>query len=114
MSTEDVVGFTCQLADGLLAAAVDAVLAVMFAHAYRRSKRLFLLLFAVAAFAAALMHVYGSAQTYGTLTHTALFPRFMTHVIAWSSIVVIPVAGIISFTGSVLLVRFILSQHPKI
>ena len=113
MQTEDVVFFTCKIAIGLLLATLDAVLTVMFAHAYRRSRRLFFLLFAVSAFVSGLMNLYDCAQIYAALAHITIFPRLVLHVIAWTYVSVDPFVSIISFVGSILMIRFVLSQHAK-
>jgi len=49
---------------------------------------------------------------HGINTHDYSLPSAM-RVVAWAYILVSPFAGIISFTGSVLLLRFVLSQHAK-
>ena len=109
----DAVFFTFEIAAAALLGVLSAVLAVMYAYAYVRYRRLFFLLLCVASFIFALTSIYTISMCSLQLTHTSMFSRNAMHLMAWAYIVVSPVAGTISFVGAVLLLRFVLSQLPR-
>lgn len=103
--------FSVEIAAAAVMAVLDAVLAVMFVWAYTRCQRLCFLLLCVATFIFALINIYAAAISYSALTHNTLLPAPTMQLVTSVYIFMNPVAAIISFIGTVLLLRFTLKLY---
>jgi hypothetical protein len=90
---------------------LNVVMAAIFIYAYMRCCRLFFIVLCVGALALAFTDSYAALLIYRALVHADLFPVPITHFLDRVYILVVPVAGLISFVGTVLLVRFTLKLH---
>ena len=109
----DSVFLVFEIAAALLLAILNAILVAMFIYAYVRSRQFCFVLLCAGSFVFGLSMFYTVAICYVALTHTQLIPQSLMRVAAWIYILVTPVAGVVSFIGSVLLLRFVLPLYKN-
>jgi hypothetical protein len=100
-----------EIAAGLIMAVLDAILAITFIWTYTRCQRLCFLLLCAGALIFTLINVYAAAICYSALTHTTLLPTPSMHLVTSVYIIMNPVAAIVSFIGTILLLRFTLKLY---
>ena len=100
-----------EFAAGALGVILDVALAGVFVYAYTRSRQAFFLILCAGSLAFALQNAYGATLVLSGLMHTQFFPSAVSEVLTWLYVAVTPLAGLISFVGTILLVRFTLKLH---
>lgn len=87
---------------------LNVVMAAIFIFAYIRCSRFFFIVLCVGALAFAFTNSYAALLTYSALVHADMFPVTVARFLVRVYILVVPVASLVSFVGTVLLVRFAL------
>jgi hypothetical protein len=101
--------YMCEIAAALFLGALDIVVGAMFIYAYVRCRRIFLLLLCAGSLVFGLSTLYTALVSYMALIHVNVLSPTVLHLLAWGYLLVMPGAGVVSFIGTVLLLRFILS-----
>ena len=100
-----------EFAAGAFGVILDVVLAGVFVYAYTRSRQTFFLVLCVGSLAFAVQSAYGATLVLSGLMHAQFFSSSMSRVLTWLYVAITPLAGLISFVGTILLVRFSLKLH---
>ena len=100
-----------EFAAGAFGAILDVALAAVFVFAYSRSRQPFFLVLCVGALAFAMQNAYGVSLVLSDLMHVQIFPSSVMRVLTFIYVAINPLAGLISFVGTILLVRFSLQRH---
>jgi hypothetical protein len=100
---------SAELAASMLMGLLDIVLTALAMYAYARSRQSLFLLLAAGTLAFVLTNFYAAMLTYSALTRTTIFSPAVAHFVAIRY--VSPIAGIVLFAGTVLLIRFTLRLH---
>ena len=82
-------------------------------YAFARCRQSLFLLLAAGTLAFVLTNFYAAMLTYSVLTHTTIFSPAVAHFVAIRCVIVSPIAGIVLFAGTVLLIRFTLGLHDR-
>jgi hypothetical protein len=94
-----------------LGAFLDVAMAAIFIYAYTRCSRFFFIVLCVGALAFAFTSSYAALLTYSALVHADVFSVSVARFLVRVYILVVPVASLVSFVGTVLLVRFTLKLY---
>ncbi len=105
--------FRWEIAAALFLGAVGIANGAIFGYAYSLRRRWFLLFMSIGSFLAGLADVYPAFISYMTLINVNLLPVPTLHVLAWTFLLTLPVAGISDLIGAVLLLRFLLSLRGE-
>jgi len=100
-----------EFAAGVFGAILNVAIAGVSAYAYSRSRQWFFLALCVGSLAFALQNAYGATLVLSGLMHVEIFSRSVTGVLTWLYVAITPLAGLISFVGTILLVRFSLKLY---
>jgi len=111
--SSDTVFLIVEASAALLLAALAVVTVAVFLYAYMRCRQLLFLVLCVGSIVSAFGGLYIAGICYQALTHVRLLPASVMYVIGWADVVVIPIGGVISFIGSVLLVRSFLRLYSQ-
>ena len=100
-----------EFAAGAFGVILDVVLAGVFVYAYTRSRQKFFLILCVGSVAFAVQSAYGATLVLSGLMHAQFFSSSMSRVLTWLYVAITPLAGLISFVGTIFLVGFSLKLH---
>ena len=99
-----------EFAAGAFGAVLNVAMAVVFVYAYTRARQSFFLILCLGALAFAVQNAYGATLVLAGLMHAQIFQPFVMRILT-SMYAITPVAALISFVGTILLVRFSLKLH---
>ena len=100
-----------EFAAGAFGAVLNVAMAVVFVYAYTRARQSFFLILCLGALAFAVQNAYGATLVLAGLMHAQIFPPFVMRILTSMYVAITPVAALISFVGTILLVRFSLKLH---
>jgi hypothetical protein len=107
----DTVFLLSEFGAGAFGVILDLALTGIFIYAYSRSRQRFFLVLCVGSLAFALQNGYGATLVLSDLMHAQFFSSSMSRVLTWFYVIITPLAGLITFVGTVFLVRFSLKLH---
>jgi hypothetical protein len=102
-----------ELAASILMGVLDIVLTALAIYAYARCRQSLFLVLAAGTLAFVFTNFYAAMLTYSALTRTTIFSPAVAHFFATCYVIVSPIAGIVLFAGTVLLIRFTLGLHDR-
>jgi hypothetical protein len=100
-----------EFAAGALGIILNIAIAGVSVYAYSRSRQWFFLALCVGSLAFALQNAYGATLVLSGLMHVQIFSASVSVVLTWLYVAVTPLAGLISFVGTIFLVRYSLKLY---
>src|SRR5262245_30580463 len=95
-----------EVAAGAFGVVLDLALAGIFIYAYTRSRQRLFLILCAGSLAFALQNAYGAILVLSDLVHAQFFSSSISGVLTWLYVIITPLAGLITFVGTIFLVRF--------
>ena len=100
-----------EFAAGVFGVILNVVIAGVFVYAYTRSRQTFFLVLWLSSLAFAVQNAYGATLVLSGLMHAQFFSSSVARVLTSLYAAITPLAGLISFVGTIFLVRFSLKLH---
>jgi hypothetical protein len=91
---------------GAFGVVLNLAIAGVSVYGYARSRQWFFLILCVGSLAFALQNAYGATLVLSGLMHVQIFSSSVSSVFTWLYVAITPLAGLISFVGTIFLVRF--------
>ena len=102
-----------ELAAAALGAVLQVVLAIVFVFAYVRCQRWFFLILCLGAVGFVVINSYAALLVYSAFVRAPVFPAPIMRVLTTFYIGAFPVVEIMTFVGTILLVRFAVGLYTR-